>query len=258
MICPGCNTANKMGVAFCVGCGARLPVAGPANRRGLALAALLLGIISLPLIYVFELSTVTGLAAAACGAIALVNAKRRPLEFGGKELALVGGGLGALVALLFPVWASLVIPARARARMAVNEAAALADVRAVIAAERLYALSNRDYYDTFDCLTRPQECIPGSTSDGASVMDAALATTATRKGYGYELFLGPKPSVDADVRASASSATSFAYVATPTQSKVTGARAFCGDDTGAIRAAPSGAAAIVKAGRCPENWAVLE
>jgi hypothetical protein len=187
MTCPGCNTANRPGVAFCASCGQRLPVAGPANRKGLATTALVLGIASVPLLYVLELSIVAGLVAVVCGVVALVNAKRHPLEYGGKRLATAGMALGGLVVLLLPVWAATVVPARVHARIAANESAAVEDVRSVIAAEKRYALADRDYYDTLDCLTRPQDCIPGYPASGPTIIDAPLTATTVRHGYRYEL-----------------------------------------------------------------------
>jgi hypothetical protein len=232
-------------------------VAGPADRKGLAVASLVLGIVSVPLIYVFELGTLTGLAAAACGAIALVKAKRLPLEFGGKNLAIAGAGIGGLIALLYPVWASTVPPARVKARVAGNESAALLDVRAVVAAERRYALANHDYYDTFDCLARPQDCIPGYAANGLTMIDAPLTATTVRKGYSYSLFLGPAPT-EAVEGISGSSVTCFAYVAAPVKVGMTGLRAFCGDESGTIRVGLQGVAPAITDGRCPELWVVLE
>ncbi len=258
MICPGCNTANRPGVAFCASCGQRLPVAGPADRKGLATAALVLGIISVPLLYVVELSIVMGLAAVVCGVVALVNVKRHPLEYGGKSLAMAGVALGGLIVLLFPVWVTTLGPARVHARIAANESAAVEDVRAVIAAEKRYALGNRDYYDTFDCLTRPQDCIPGYPASGPTIIDAPLAATAVRHGYHYELYLGPAAPSETAGNVSGSSVTCFAYVAVPVKAGITGQRTFCGDETGAVHVGLPGVATAIVRGQCPQGWPTLE
>lgn len=258
MTCPGCSTTNRPGVAFCASCGQRLPVAGPADRKGLATTALVLGIISVPFLYVIELSTVTGLAAVACGVVALVNARRHPLEYSGKGLATAGVALGGLVVLLLPVWAATIVPARVHARIVANESAAVEDVRAVIAAEKRYALADRDYYDTLDCLARPQDCIPSYPASGPTIIDAPLAATTVRHGYRYELSLGPAAPAENAGNISGSSATCFAYVAVPSKTGVTGARTFCGDETGAVRVGLSGVAPPIVRGQCPQGWPILE
>jgi hypothetical protein len=258
MICPACNTENRVGVAFCSNCKERLPIGGPANRKGLALASLVLAIISIPLIYVFELTVITGLAAAACGLTALVRAHRYPLQFGGRRLAMAGAGLGGLIALLYPAWASLLLPARAKARMEANESAALFDVQTVLAAERVYALANHDYYDTLECLTRPQECVPNYVTDGSRLIDPQLATAAVRSGYRYQLHLGPPASNEWSGQISASSVRSFAYVAEPVKAGATGQRTFCGDDSGVIRVSPRGVPPTIEQGICPRRWEALE
>jgi hypothetical protein len=259
MICPSCQTANRVGVAFCASCGGRLPVGGAANRKGLAVSALVLGLASVPLIYVFELSALVGLAAVACAVVALLNARRYPMQFGGKVLAMVGGGIGASVVLMYPVWASIVVPARAHAHIAANEKAAVADVRAVVAAEKVYALTNHDYYDTLSCLAHPQKCIPGGEAAGVPILDdARLADTKVRNGYSFTLFLGDGPPATEPDNVSASSAASFAYVAVPVKPGVTGARSFCGDATELVRADSRGGLPREPDGLCPESWPPVE
>jgi len=257
MICPACNAANRVGAAFCADCGGRLPVGGPANRTGLAVTALVLGILSVLSIYALELSMLLGLTAAACGAIAFVQAKRQPLQFAGKSLALAGAGIGGMVALLYPVWASLVVPTRLKAAITANETAAVRDVNAVVAAERRYALANHDYYDTFGCLARPQDCIPGYRAN-LTIIDAPLVATSVRHGYSYTLALGPSAPAEAAESTSPSSVTCFAYIAAPVKVGVTGSRAFCGDESGQVRVGLSGVEPEVRDGRCPQAWPLLE
>jgi len=126
-----------------------------------------------------------------------------------------------------------------------------------MAAERLYALANHDYYDTLDCLVRPEECTPGRVADGVTILDARIATTGMRSGYDFALFLGTPPADGAREGVSSSSASRFAYVALPVEPGVTGDRTFCGDETGVVRAGAGHPVLPAREGRCPDSWPVV-
>jgi type IV pilus assembly protein PilA len=257
MTCPSCGTANQPSVAVCVRCGRSLSPATQAGRKGLAITAMVLGIVSYPLMCAFGLGLATALVAIICGIVALVKASRHPAECGGKGFAIAGLITGGLVILMVPLWAAIAIPSLLRARMAANESAALGDVRTVISAETAYAAANGGYYDNLECLARPQGCIPGSSAPSQAMIDATMAGGGARHGYEFMLHLGPAAPSENAGPVSPSSVTGFAYVAVPVKAGNTGQRAFCGDETGVVRFSPDGAAPTIVGGRCPESWSTV-
>jgi type IV pilus assembly protein PilA len=259
MTCPSCGTVNQPVAVVCVKCGQSLS-SGQGSRRGLALTAMVLGIVSYPLMCAFGLGFVTALVAIVCGIIALVKLKRAPGEFGGKGSAIAGLALGGAIFALIPVWlivAAIAIPSLLRARMAANESAALGDVRTLISAEAVYAGANGGYYDKLECLAQPALCIPGPSAPSQAMIDTMVANTTPRHGYEFALHLGPQAPPESGRPASPSSVTSYAYVAVPVKAGNTGLRAFCGDETGVVRFSADGSAPTIFSGRCPESWPVL-
>jgi type IV pilus assembly protein PilA len=260
MTCQHCGATNAPSVAFCARCGQRLASAGAGPRTRLATTAMVLGIISYPLICAVGLGFLTALAAIVCGIVALVKTNRDPQQFGGKPSAISGLVLGGLVFILIPVWgivAAIAIPSLLRARISANEAAAVGDIRTVVSAQAAYASANGGYYDKCECLAQPQRCIPGYGTSSPVMLDAALANTGPRRGYEFELHLGPAAPVDSAGAVSPSSVTSFAYVAVPMQAGRTGIRSFCGDAGGLVRLSPDGDAPTIVDGKCPEDWKIL-
>lgn len=93
MICPRCGRDNAPGVAFCAGCGAPLANAGMANPgyvggfrpmnapvpgKGLGIASMVLGIISLVFFCVFWFSIPCAIVGAALGGAAKSKAAGAP------------------------------------------------------------------------------------------------------------------------------------------------------------------------------------
>jgi type IV pilus assembly protein PilA len=259
MTCQRCGAVNEPSVAFCVRCGERLP-SSPSNaagRKGLAITALVLGIASYPLMCAFGLGLVPAIAAVVCGIVALVKVNRYPAQYGGKGFAIAGLVTGGVACLLAPVMvAAIAIPSLLRARMAANESGAIGDVRTMISAQASYASANGGYYDRLECLAQPQRCVPGSSAPSQAFIDAPMASTSVRRGYEFALHLGPAAPQENTSPVSPSSVTSFAYVAVPVVAGRTGQRAFCGDETGVVRSAPSGIAPTILGGRCPEDWII--
>jgi type IV pilus assembly protein PilA len=258
MMCPSCRTNNAPGAATCSGCG--LPLAsGPAAdaRKGMAITALVLGILSFPLVCAFGAGLLTALIGLILGIVALVRANRNPETYGGKGMAIAGLITSGVVLLMVPIWAAIAIPSLLRARMSANDSSALGDVRTVISAEVTYASSNGGYYDTLACLANPRSCIPNLEAGTPVLLDAQLASPDAKAGYKRELHLGAAAPSDEAGRISPSSAVSFAYVAVPVQPGRTGIRAFCGDENGIIRVAPNGLVPAIIDGKCPESLAVL-
>ena len=201
-------------------------------RRGYAIASLVLGILSIPTIGLLLVGAMTGVI---LGVVALVKANREPEEYGGKGMAITGIVLAAVSILIMPmvigIVAAIAIPSLLRARVSANEAAALGDVRTVIAAEAAYQTENAGYFDRLECLGKPEQCIPGH--HGSSMIDPRLLSTPEDKGYRRIFYPGPRAE-PTPPKASPTSLMAFAYVATPVSPGKSGVRTFCGDATGII------------------------
>lgn len=225
-------------------------------RRGYATASLVLGILGLPTVGLAGIGAMLGIV---LGVVGLVKARNAPEQYGGKGMAVAGIALSALSILVMPfvlgIVAAIAIPSLLRARVSANEAAAIADVRAVIVAEAGYRSLNGGYYDTLECVAQPALCIPGHS--GPALLEGPGATTGLKRGYERSFHAGPAPSDALPPTVSRSSLTSFAYVAIPSQPGHTGVRSFCGDASGRVCYKVDGSAPDVVAGFCPEDCVTL-
>lgn len=116
----------------------------PANRprKGMAIASLLLGIISIPTLGLIFLGGIVGIF---LGVIALGKIKSDPAHYAGKGLAIAGivtSSLSILIAI--PVIASIAIPNLTRSQQAAREISALHEVKTIGQAQVLYSLSRGD------------------------------------------------------------------------------------------------------------------
>jgi len=198
----------------------------------MAMASLVLGLVSLPTLGCLGIGAITG---GVLGVVALVRASRQPEEYGGQTLAVIGVVASAVSILIAPfvvgVGAAILIPSLLRARVSANEAATIGDLRSIVSAQHAYAIENGGHFDTLECLTRPGECIPGF--EGPEFLSSELASALPRSGYDRTFHPGSAPEpLGADV--SPSSITRFAVVATPRVAGQTGVRAFCADATGLV------------------------
>lgn len=262
-ICPQCQTQNSSGATYCIGCGQPLPgrtarpgggSAGGGPNKGMAMAAMILGIVSLPTLGCF---LVGGITAIILGVIAIGRANKEPDVYGGKGMAIAGIIMAAfsLVVGAIGIVAAIAIPSLLRARVSSNESAVIGDVRAVISAEVAYANENGGYYDTTECLVAPSGCIPGYS--GTRFLDPVLTESGQLKhGYRRQLYLGPAPE-GLNARVSPTSVKSFAYVAEPMSVGQTGVRAFCGDDSGRVCYWTNGRPTEIVDGKCPTDCATL-
>jgi len=192
-------------------------------RKGLAVASLVLGILSL---LTFGCLGIGALAAIALGAVALIKTSKEPQEYGGKGLAIGGivtGGIGLVMLPFIGIIAAIAIPTLLRARVSANESAAIGDTRTVISAQAAYAGANGGHYDSLECLVGPDRCMAGY--QGPVFLPREMLAPE-KGGYRRTLHLGQPASLDQRTeQMSQTSAQSYAYVAVPTAPNQTGVRA---------------------------------
>ena len=124
MYCPNCGAQNAEGSKYCQSCGTALtgtaqttetapkpatapqaqPVTQATRTSGLAVASLVLGILSFPLYFV---GVILGVLAIIFGALAIGKTNREP-NLGGKGMAVAGLVLGIVAILLWVLLMALV------------------------------------------------------------------------------------------------------------------------------------------------------
>ncbi len=145
-------------------------------------------------------------------------------------------------------WASLEEDLQ-QAQVDANEAAAVADLRALVLAQMAFASAGAGgFAPAIACLFSPVTCAPAIAHREPLLSDAALRR-AERNGYRFTLHAGPAaPGPAGDSRAAAT----YAYTAVPLVPGSTGRRAFCTDSTGGICARADGQAPVVAGGLCAQ------
>lgn len=114
----------------------------PANppRKGLAIASLVLGIISVPTLGLIFVGAIVGIV---LGIVALSKAKSNPTQYAGKGLAIAGiiiSSLSLLIAVPGFI-AAIAIPNLLKSQQEAHEAAALNEVMTIGKAQVLYSLT---------------------------------------------------------------------------------------------------------------------
>jgi type IV pilus assembly protein PilA len=216
--CAGCGNNVAAGERFCRVCGKEIPPSAvitlgvPAETSGKAIASLVCGLFLL----VFPLSIV----AIVFGHISLSEIRKSAGRLKGEGIAIAGLVLGYLGVAGIPIMliiAAIAIPNLMRARIAANEASAVAVVRTLVVAEAAYSQSHPDAGYT---------CTLYDLS-GAGLIDAGLAS-GQKNGYAFEL-------QGCNASAESVANTKFRVVAYPLTRNTTGIRAFCSDESGVIR-----------------------
>ena len=133
-----------------------------------------------------------------------------------------------------------------------RDRAALLNVRTVLLAQKQFATRNGALYGPFECLTKPETCLPDFPKEDAPFLDPTYDWLETRLGYERRFHPGPKATEDELRRAKAipDSLQAFAFTAVPVKPGETGLRAYCGDATGKICFTPDGAPPVIREGRC--------
>jgi hypothetical protein len=219
----GTSAATASGVP------AALPV-GPAETSGKAIASLVSGLLFfVPFAFI---------AAIVFGHMGLSEIRKSAGRLKGEGMAIAGLVLGYLWIAGIPmilIVAAIAIPNLLRARIAANEASAVASVRSLASAEATYAQSHLNA--GFTC----------SLSDlaGDRLISHQLAG-GNVSGYVFEL-------TDCSAGAEGTGNVKFRVVAYPATANATGIRAFCSDESAVIRVDASGSAR-----NCMENGSVLQ
>ncbi len=228
--CPKCGADNSAGAVAPAGAPASAVVADPPQTSGLAIGSLVCGVLPFFLL--------TPIVAIVLGHISLSQIKQSAGRLKGKGLAIAGLVLGYATVALLPIIliiAAIAIPNLLRAKIAANESSAVASVRTLNTAEITYAT------------THPEKGFTCALDDlkEAGLIDAQLAS-GTRSGYIFEL-------VECKAETGEGANTQYQVIAYPINKQNTGRRAFCSDQSVAIRYSESGSGQA-----CLDNGTSLE
>lgn len=128
--------------------------------------------------------------------------------------------------------AAIAIPGLLRARIAANEAGAVATLRTFASAEAAYAARNGGRYGSPECLSAPDRCVPGYT--GPPFHASPVERVFENNGYIFTFLspgtVDPQKAFDEPAR----KIERYALLALPSRSNSTGQRLFCVDSTGTI------------------------
>jgi len=187
----------------------------PAPTSGKAIASLICG--------VFFFMLPASIAAVVLGHLSLSEIKKSAGRIQGQGLATAGLVLGYLGLACIPllIIAAIAIPNLLRARIAANEAMAVASVRAVVAAELDYNQAHPEIGFTCD--------IGELVSTGK--IDGDLAK-GTKHGYKFSL-------QNCALGQSGTQAQTYEVLATPLRFNQTGVRTFCSNESAVIKAQSS-------------------
>jgi type IV pilus assembly protein PilA len=183
-------------------------------KKGLAIAALVLGIIGFFTVGLIGIGAIVGIILAC---MAMSRIKRDPWQYGGRGLAIAALVLNIVSLVSFVpmgVIAAIAIPNLLAARRAANEGSAMASLRTLHAAEETYQSTNgAGKFGTLNELA------------AANLIDLKLAT-GNKNGYNFTV----------ELTTDESNYPGFAAVARPLTYRTDGVRSFYVDETGIIRA----------------------
>lgn len=212
--CAECGFVGWSDLEHCKACGAQLAQSSTPDGQkcGLAIFALIIGIVSFLTFGLLGVGAITGIVVAS---VAMSRVKREPWKYGGRGMA-IGGLVLSITSLvsLVPVGiiAAIAIPNLLASRMAANEGFAIHSVGTIAQAEEMYYL-NFNKYATLDELGR------------ADYVDSTLAA-GTKYGYNFSIDLTTDDGVPG-----------FAVTAVPSEYRSTGRRSFYVDESAIVRAA---------------------
>ena len=176
-------------------------------KTGIAIASMIVGIISMIACGLFGLGSVLGLI---LGIVALVKAKNSPTEYGGQGFAIAGVALSIVSFIFVGIVFAIAIPNVLAARRAANEGSAIQALRTLHSAQATFqATVGAGKYGTLQELAANH------------LIDEKLAS-GVKNTYRFDI----KPN-----------GMYFEVTATPTRESDTGSRSFFINETGVIRGA---------------------
>jgi type IV pilus assembly protein PilA len=272
MFCVRCGAANADGSQFCVKCGAPIgaqagapapaptvppqavagspvspapaayaparPAMGPVESSGKAVGSLICGF----LFFIFPVAIV----GVVLGHLALSDIRKSAGRLTGRGLAIAGLVLGYMGILFIPfvlIVAAIAIPNLLRARMAANEATAVANLRVIASGSVQYSATYENGYPP------SLDALGGRAGETEAGCDHALLISpdlTMGQMHGYVFSYAPAPSPDrkppvispeAAARGCtvAGSPDGFSVAADPATRGTTGHRSFYIDQSGVIR-----------------------
>src|ERR1700674_357008 len=227
VFCSGCGNNVSVGERSCAVCGKEVSAASapapafgppaegtifPAQTNGKAIASLVCGLF----LFAFPLSIL----AVIFGHLSVSEIRKSAGRLKGEGMAIAGVVLGYVGLAVIPVIliiAAIAIPNLLRARLAANESSAVASVRTLVAAEVGYSSSHPE---------AGYSCKLSDLAD-AGFIDSRLAS-GQKNGYVLEL-------TDCRAATEGGANTEFRVVAYPMTREQTGTRAFCSDESAAVK-----------------------
>jgi hypothetical protein len=116
------------------------------RSSGMAIASLVLGILSVPLMCAFGLGVLTAIVGIVLGILAIAAINRNPMKVGGKGLASAGMAASAGSFLLIPLMIAMLLPSLGKARELSNRSVCAANLRGISQSMNIYAADNNDAY----------------------------------------------------------------------------------------------------------------
>ena len=236
--CSVCGTTIEGDDRFCRVCGSAIPSApaavgaasvappGPVKTSTKAVLSLVLGLF----VFFFPFSLV----AVILGHLSLSEIRKSAGRISGEGLAIAGlvmGYIGVAAVPIILIIAAIAIPNLLRARMAANESSAVASIHTITTAEVTYMASHSD---------TGYACSLSALSD-AQLISGELAS-GQKTGYRFEI-RNCTPGADGK----------YQVVAYPVVTNQTGVRAFCTDESAAIKIDSSGSPQ-----RCLDSGTLLQ
>ena len=187
-------------------------VASAQLKTGLAITAMVSGIVNFTCLSVFVLPLIAGII---ISVVALKKVSNYPHEYGGKPMAVTGLVMNIVsVLIVFPMMLAIVIPNLLASRIAANEGSSQNSIKTIFAAEQTYqATEGRGDY--------------GSLADlGRYHLISAELATGVKSGYQYKVEV---------ITATREHPAAFTAVAVPNEYGSSGRRSFFIDETGILR-----------------------
>jgi hypothetical protein len=185
------------------------------KNAGLAVASLIVGIISFLTLSFVGIGAITGIV---LGIAALSKIRKNPAQYGGQGMAIAGlitSALSIVIAVPLAIIMAVAIPNLLAARRAANEASAINILRTIASSEATYqATSGNGEFGTLRELANAQ------------LIDVSLAR-GTKNGYRFMVRVRPALTPDEPA--------AYEAVAMPIRYQSSGLRSFYIDETGVIR-----------------------